>query len=85
MKNLQFFKNLQENFAIFFKNSLKCYRILAKIWKIFRKFRNMHLYEVRGAEPPEASEIMEIWVEKSMKTSKFLIVIMEFLPVLQIF
>ena len=60
MKNLQFLKKFQENFAIF-QNLLKS---LSNFWQRFgekfRKFRNMHLYGVRGAESPDASEFMEV-------------------------
>ena len=56
MKNLQFFQNFQENFAIF----SKFFEILSNFWRKFghqfRKLRNMHSQGVRGAEPPDASE-----------------------------
>ena len=86
MKNLQFFQNFQENVAIFSNFFWNFLKVLAKIWrKKFRKFRNMHLAGVRGAEPPDASEFLEMWVEKSMETGDFWIVLMEFFPFFQIF
>ena len=39
----------------------------------------MHLFGVGRAEPPDAGEFMEIWVEKSMETCNFCIVLMELL------
>ena len=43
MKNLQFFKNFQGNFAIFF-NFFKFYRILGEnVDKNLEKFINVHL------------------------------------------
>ena len=48
MKNLQFFQNFQENFAIF----QNIFEILSNFWRKFgqkfRKFRDMHLYGVGG-------------------------------------
>ena len=38
----------------------------------------MHLYVVGGPEPPDASEFMEIWIEKSMETMTFLKNFMKF-------
>ena len=45
----------------------------------------MHLSEVPGAEPPDANEIMEIWVERSMETCNFWKILMEILASLQFF
>ena len=60
MKYLQFLKKVQENFAIFY-NFLK---ILSNYWRTFghqfRQFRNMQFKGVRVAQPPDASEFMEI-------------------------
>ena len=60
MKNLQFFQTFQENFA----NFSNFFEMLSNFWRKFgqrfRKLRNMHLYGVRGAEPPDASEFLEI-------------------------
>ena len=56
----------------------KFYRIF---WRKFgQKFRNIDFEGDRGAEPPEASEFMDSWVEKSMEICNFWIVLMEFLP-----
>ena len=38
----------------------------------------MHLYGVRGAEPPEASEIIKILVEKAMVTCNLLKIFMSY-------
>ena len=83
MKKFQFFQNFQENFAIFSKFFRNFIEFLAKIWKKLRKLRNMHSSRVRGAEPSDASEFLEIWVEKSMETNSFWIVLIEFLPFLK--
>ena len=65
---LYIFKKISRFFSKFFE-------ILSNVWRKFgqkvRKFRNMDLSGVRGAEPPDASEFLEIWVEKSIETCDF--------------
>ena len=73
MKNWQFFKNFQENFAIFSKNFWKFIRIFGE--NVDKNLENLEICTFRGvrwAEPPDASEFMEIWEEKSMETINFL-------------
>ena len=81
MKNLQFF-TIFKKISRFFQFFLKFYRIFGE-----NLDKNLEKCICRGlgAETLDAREVMEIWVEKSMKTNNFLIVIMEFLPFLQIF
>ena len=65
MKNYNFrpiFHNFNENFC------KKCLEFLAKIWE---KFRSIHLYGVRGAEPPEARDFIKK-VQKSNGNLVFL-------------
>ena len=63
-KIYNFLKNVQENFAIF----SKYFKILSHFWQKFgqklRKLGNLQLYGILGAEPLDASEVIEIWVEK---------------------
>ena len=56
-------KRFSRKFRDFLKTFYIFIEFLAKMWEKFRKFRNMHLYEVRRAELPDFSEFMEIWVE----------------------
>ena len=84
LKNLQFLKNSQENFANF--------SIFFKFYRIFGENLDTNLENLdicicggSGAEPPDASEFMEIWIEKSTETCNFCIVLHEFLPFFQIF
>ena len=73
MKNLQFFQIFKE-ISRFFQIFLK---VLSHFWRKFgqefRKFWNIHLDAVPGCggETPDASEFMEIRVEKSMETCDF--------------
>ena len=85
MKKLQFLK-IFNKFSRFFQKLIENYiEFLAKLWEKIRKFRNMHLYGIGGRNPPppDDSEFMEIWVEKSMKTWNFWIVLMEIFPFFQ--
>ena len=51
-----------------------------KICQIFGKNLENAFVGGSGAELPDASEFLEIWVEKSMETCNFLIVLMEIFP-----
>ena len=84
MKNLQFFKKISREFRDFFEILLHFIEFWREFGQGFRKFRNMHLYGVREAELPDASEIPEISLENPMETYKSLIVLMEILPFFQI-
>ena len=77
MKNLQFLKKFQENLAIFSKFFFKFYRIFGENLDKNLENLEMCICTVSGAEPPDASEFMEIWVEKSMENWNIWIVLME--------
>ena len=80
MKNLAIFLKFTRKFRDFFKifwNFIEFY-FWRKFGQQFWYLRNMHSYGVRGAETPDASEFLEIWVEKSMETCDFLIIRIEF-------
>ena len=69
MKNVQFLKKFQENFAIF----SKFFKILSNFWRKFgQKFRNMHLWGFGGRSLSDASEFMEILVGKINGNLQFL-------------
>ena len=75
MKNLQFLKNCKENFAIF--------SIFLNIYRIFGENldKNLEICICKGfgsgAEPPNQKNQ---WIEKSMETCNYLIVLMKILP-----
>ena len=78
-KIYNFLKSFEENFAIF----KKIFKILSHFWrKLDINLENLEIWICRrfgGRSPTEASEFIEIWVEISMETGNFCIVLMEFL------
>ena len=87
MQNLKSFKNFHINFAIFPMVFFKFYGIFGE--NLGKNLENLEISICRGfragAEPPDTSEFMQIWLEKSMETSNFWIVRMEILPFFKIF
>ena len=78
MKILEFFENLNLNFAIFWK----FFKILSKISRKFREnFRKFWKYGFEGGSgggDPEANENITKLVEKSMENGKILKLFMKF-------
>ena len=65
------FLNFQENFAIFSKYCWQFYRILGENLGKNLDILEIWIYSGSGAESPDASEFLEIWVEKSMENWNF--------------
>ena len=83
MKNLQFFKKIFNKISRLFQFFL-IYRIIGE--NLDRNLENLEICIYTGflgRRLPDASEFIEIVVEKSMKTSNFCIVLNEFLPFFQ--
>ena len=83
MKNLQFLKIFKEISRLF----QKLFKISSNFWQnLGNNLENLEMCICgSGAESPDASEFIEIWVEKSMKTCYFSIVLIEILPFFPIF
>ena len=58
-------------FAIFSKILKNFIEFLAKIWTKIEKILKYAFVGGSGAEPPDASEFMEIWVKKQWKIYNF--------------